>query len=205
MKQHTIYHIDGSILHQGEAETFREFVEKHKMNLKGADLRGAELRNAQLRSANLEGANLCQVDLRGSNLEGSDLFCAKLFYADLEGAKFRFADLRGSNLEGANLRGAELEGANLEGAKNIPGHIFELTQEYKEKMISIPYQEYLELVKLKIKEKEKKKHGLTQGQLNEFKRLYHGEIFKALGYLYECAPDIEDDEVIEIIDIIEEK
>ena len=82
-----------------------------------------------------------------------------------------------------------------------------------EKMILIPYREYLELSKLKRKEQFVKRrgvasannYGLTQGQLNEFKRLYHGEMFKALGYLYECAPDIEDDEVIEIIDIIEEK
>jgi hypothetical protein len=78
-----------------------------------------------------------------------------------------------------------------------------------EKMILIPYREYLELSKLKREEQFVKRrgvnYGLTQGQLNEFKRLYHGEMFKALGYLYECAPDIEDDEVIEIIDIIEEK
>ena len=66
MKQHTIYHVNGSILHQGEAKTFKEFVEKNKMNLKGANLRGAELRNAQLRSANLEGA-----DLEGADLEGA--------------------------------------------------------------------------------------------------------------------------------------
>ena len=125
MKQHTIYHIDGSVLHEGEAETFREFVEKNKMKLGGANLRGANLSGADLRRANLNGsyfscADLSGADLAWTNLRGANLVDANLEDANLEGAELMGAELMGANLMDANLWGADLRGAELEGAKNIP-------------------------------------------------------------------------------------
>ena len=47
---------DNSIMHEVEAESFREAVEKKRADLQGADLEGADLRRADLWRANLEGA-----------------------------------------------------------------------------------------------------------------------------------------------------
>jgi len=101
MKQHTIYHIDGKILHQGEAETFREFVEKNKGNLKGAWLPSVNLTWANLENANLEGAWLPLTNLSGANLENANLTWANFDGAWLVGAKL--AGAKNVNLENANL------------------------------------------------------------------------------------------------------
>ena len=47
------------ILIEGEAESFREFVEKNKSNLSWSDLRGS----------NLRGSNLSESDLSGSKIK----------------------------------------------------------------------------------------------------------------------------------------
>jgi len=121
MEQHTIYHVDGSILHQGEAETFKEFVEKNKEKLEGANLEWADLMNADLWEANLWAAKL-----ENANLIGADLWEANLEWADLMNADLMGANLMWADLFLADLRGAKLARADLRKAKNIPEHYFTL-------------------------------------------------------------------------------
>jgi len=112
------------LITEKEAESFIEFVEKNKANLReanliGADLREANLRGADLREANLREANLIGADLREANLIGADLREANLIGANLRGADLRGADLREANLREANLIGADLREANLREANLI--------------------------------------------------------------------------------------
>lgn len=109
MTTYRIYRTDGSLLHEGEAESFKAFVEQKKSNLIGANLRWSGLQWVDLRSANLRQSNLECVDLRYSSLESANLFrvnlrCADLRYADLRQSDLKYADLRSANLEGANTQ-----------------------------------------------------------------------------------------------------
>ena len=63
---------------EGEAESFKEFVEKNKSNLSGSDLRDSNLSGSDLSGSNLSGSNLRGSDLSGSDLRGSDLRWAKI-------------------------------------------------------------------------------------------------------------------------------
>jgi len=67
----TIRSINDEILHEVEAETFLEAVEKKYTNLCDANLRDADLRGANLRGADLYGSDLYGANLSGANL--SDL------------------------------------------------------------------------------------------------------------------------------------
>ena len=58
---------------EGEAESFKEFVEKNKSNLSDSDLSGSNLRHSDLSDSNLSDSNLSDSDLRGSDLSGSNL------------------------------------------------------------------------------------------------------------------------------------
>ena len=104
MKKFTIrkYHTN-EILHEGEAESFKEFVEKNKQNLTNADLEGANLKDAYLEGANLNGANL-----EGANLKDAYLNGAYLKGADLEGAYLGSAYLGGADLNGANFKNSTI-------------------------------------------------------------------------------------------------
>jgi len=128
----------GEIIHEGESESFKEFVKIKKgnlsnaylrgaylegANLKGADLKGADLRGANLKDAYLRGAYLSGAYLRGAYLSGAYLEVADLRGAYLSGANLKGANLRGAYLEGAYLEGADLEGANLENANLISANV----------------------------------------------------------------------------------
>jgi hypothetical protein len=84
----------GEIIHEGEAESFKEFVEANKACLEGASLEDADLKGADLGGASLKGADLKGADLGGASLKG----------ADLKGADLKDADLKGANLEKAKIQ-----------------------------------------------------------------------------------------------------
>ena len=75
---------DNSIMHEVEAESFREAVEKKRADLQGADLEGADLRRADLWRANLEGADLQGADLRGVDLRGANLWGIRIAISQKE-------------------------------------------------------------------------------------------------------------------------
>ena len=56
------------IIYEGEANSFIEFVERHKANLSEANLYKANLYKANLSEANLYKANLSEADLSEANL-----------------------------------------------------------------------------------------------------------------------------------------
>ena len=63
---------------EGEANSFKEFIEKNKKNLSGSNLRGSDLSGSNLSDSDLSGSNLSGSNLRGSNLSGSDLSDSKI-------------------------------------------------------------------------------------------------------------------------------
>ena len=63
----------GKVIHEGEAESFREFVEKNKTDLREADFMEADLMGADLREANLIGADLWGADLRGAKINKNQI------------------------------------------------------------------------------------------------------------------------------------
>ena len=77
------------ILIEGEAETFREFVEKNKSNLRGSNLSDSNLSGSNLSDSNLSDSNLSGSDLRGSDLRGSDLSGSDLSGSDLRWVKIK--------------------------------------------------------------------------------------------------------------------
>jgi hypothetical protein len=98
----------GEIIVEGEADTFREFIEKNKDKLYQANLIKVDLSNLDLSGANLVEANLLGANLSDTNLSGANLFKAILVDADLSGA-----NLIGANLSGANLHGAKLSSSRI--------------------------------------------------------------------------------------------
>jgi len=70
--------ITGELLWEGEAESFKSFVEEKKADLRRADLFGADLFEADLRGADLRGADLRKADLRKADLRKADLLGAEI-------------------------------------------------------------------------------------------------------------------------------
>ena len=71
------------ILIEGEANSFKEFVEANKADLSEADLSNAnlsetDLSNADLYKADLSNANLSEADLSNADLSEADLYKAKI-------------------------------------------------------------------------------------------------------------------------------
>jgi len=119
------HRFNNEILHEGEAESLKQFVEylvQEGKSLDGASLDGANLHGASLGGANLRGAYLRGAYLSGANLSGANLSGANLRGANLSGAYLHGAYLSGASLGGAYLRGASLDGANLHGATNYSCH-----------------------------------------------------------------------------------
>jgi len=67
MEKYKIFNRKGDVIVEGEAVSFKEFVERNKKNLVGADLYKANLRKADLQGADLEGADLSGANLSGAN------------------------------------------------------------------------------------------------------------------------------------------
>ena len=83
MKFQIKHRLTGEILIEGEAENFKEFVEKNNANLSYADLSYANLSYAYLYNANLSDANLSYAYLYNANLSNANLSYADLSYANL--------------------------------------------------------------------------------------------------------------------------
>ncbi len=111
-----IYDKDGNIKTSGDYKSFRDCVEKNKLNLTNADLRYAYLKNADLESADLRYAYLTNADLESADLTNADLESADLINAYLENADLRYAYLENADLTNADLRYAYLTNANLTNA-----------------------------------------------------------------------------------------
>jgi hypothetical protein len=118
----TIYHVNGWVLHEGEAESLKQYVEflvREKKSLVGARLDGARLDGARLVGARLDGARLVGASLVGARLDRARLDRARLDGARLDGARLDGASLVGASLDGARLDRARLDGASLDGASGI--------------------------------------------------------------------------------------
>ncbi len=120
--------IEGVVLHQGEASSFKEFVVANKgslaeASLHMADLQGVDLARANLIYANLTRADISYANLAGANLTGANLGGANLSGASLAGANLFRTNLYGACLVGANLSGADLREADLGGIVGLPAHV----------------------------------------------------------------------------------
>jgi len=73
MKYQIKKRITGEIMYEGEANSFKEFVEKNRSDLRGSDLRGSDLRGSDLRNSDLSGSNLSYSDLSDSDLRDSKI------------------------------------------------------------------------------------------------------------------------------------
>ncbi len=103
MKTYRIYNINNKLLHEGEAESLKEFVENRKTDLSGANLRFANLNGADLSEANLSVADLSEANLSKANLIGANLNGADLQWANLDKADLKWANLIDTKLRGTNL------------------------------------------------------------------------------------------------------
>ena len=61
------------VMIEGEANSFKEFVEANKADLSEADLSEADLSGADLSEADLSGVDLSEANLRGANLFEANL------------------------------------------------------------------------------------------------------------------------------------
>ena len=68
----------GEIMYEGEAKSFKEFVEKNKSNLSNADLSNTDLSHTNLSHTNFSNTNLSYTDFSNSNLSYTNLFNAKI-------------------------------------------------------------------------------------------------------------------------------
>ena len=68
----------GEIIYEGEAKSFKEFVEKNKFNLSYADLSYADFSNINLSYTNFSNSNFSYTDFSNSNLSYTNLFNAKI-------------------------------------------------------------------------------------------------------------------------------
>ena len=75
------------ILIEGEAESFKEFVIKNKLNLRGSNLRGSNLRDSDLSGSDLRGSNLSDADLSDADLSDSDLSDSDLSYCKIKASQ----------------------------------------------------------------------------------------------------------------------
>ena len=66
MKYQIKKRITGEIMYEGEANSFKEFVEKNR-----SDLRGSDLRNSDLSGSNLSYSDLSDSDLRDSKIKNT--------------------------------------------------------------------------------------------------------------------------------------
>ena len=87
----TIKRFSDEILLEGEAESFKDFVEKNRAYLSGADLSEADLSEANLYKANLSGAYLSEANLYKANLSEANLYKANLSGAYLSEAKIKIS------------------------------------------------------------------------------------------------------------------
>jgi len=88
MTKQIIRHIDGQVLYECVAETFREAVERAVGE--EVSLEGANLVDVNLRGADLRGAYLRDADLGGTDLRNAYLMRANLIDAGQDSRGYRF-------------------------------------------------------------------------------------------------------------------
>ena len=71
------------ILLEGEAESFKEFVERNKKDLSGSDLRDSDLSGSDLRGSNLRGSDLKKILSLRTILPDGDLIGWKKLQGDV--------------------------------------------------------------------------------------------------------------------------
>jgi hypothetical protein len=120
METYRIYHINGNLLHEGEAKSFVKFVESKKDNLQNAYLSEVDLSHIDLSEA-----DLYKAYLYGSNLSNTSLVNSRLVSANLSHANLSHADLLYSHLVGADLSHANLSGANFDSSRLIYSTLYE--------------------------------------------------------------------------------